>query len=256
MKYSMDSLEEFSRLNRQVNMRNYSVENEMCFFSLENKDRILDAGCGSGLLIDYIKSLHCKASLYGIDLSSIRIQQLKEKYRNEVNLKQANIELLPFEDNYFDRVFNRYVLEHLENPHLAIQQFYRVLRPGGTLSLIDIDGILFNISTKNAILKSYLIKLQEKFKFNLYIGRDLKLLMIQSGFEDIRMRVDPMFFEGEQLELEKENYIERFENAKEVITDILGTEKDYRLFKTLYLESLNEVGFIFYNKFLLEGTKP
>jgi ubiquinone/menaquinone biosynthesis C-methylase UbiE len=43
---------------------------------------------------------------------------------------------LPFPDDSFDRLIATHVLEHVPFPHLAIQEWVRVLKPGGILSLI------------------------------------------------------------------------------------------------------------------------
>jgi 2-polyprenyl-3-methyl-5-hydroxy-6-metoxy-1,4-benzoquinol methylase len=42
---------------------------------------------------------------------------------------------LPFEENHFDLVISSEVIEHTEDPYLAVKEFYRVLKPGGILAL-------------------------------------------------------------------------------------------------------------------------
>jgi ubiquinone/menaquinone biosynthesis C-methylase UbiE len=53
-----------------------------------------------------------------------------------VELMKLDGDSLPFPDDSFDRLIATHVLEHVPFPHLAIQEWVRVLKPGGILSLI------------------------------------------------------------------------------------------------------------------------
>ncbi len=48
----------------------------------------------------------------------------------------ADAHSLPFKDNYADAVIAESLLEHLEEPLVAVKEFYRVLKPGGILYII------------------------------------------------------------------------------------------------------------------------
>lgn len=73
---------------------------------------------------------------------------------SRLHLAHANITSLPYEDNYFDTIFCISVLEHLSDQDqlTALQQFHRVLKPGGRLVLtfdypmVDLD-LLYNYAT-------------------------------------------------------------------------------------------------------------
>lgn len=56
--------------------------------------------------------------------------------RPGVELQQLSGGALPFADASFDRLIATHVLEHIPEPHLALAEWARVLKPGGTLSLI------------------------------------------------------------------------------------------------------------------------
>jgi ubiquinone/menaquinone biosynthesis C-methylase UbiE len=53
-----------------------------------------------------------------------------------VELMKLDGSILPFDDNCFDRLIATHVLEHVPFPHLAIQEWVRVVKPGGVISLI------------------------------------------------------------------------------------------------------------------------
>lgn len=82
---------------------------------------VLDAGAGQS---DYRYMFYGCRKYIAIDL------HLKE------NLNcVANVINLPFKEQKFDTIFCSQVLEHLPNPSLALNEFYKVLKPGGNLIL-------------------------------------------------------------------------------------------------------------------------
>ena len=105
--------------------------------NLENaviKGRVLDVGCGTGSLVVKL-SLH-GYNVCGIDMSdeclevtSRRLNLLQLNGRGEV--KRGNALQIDYPDSFFDAIIAGEVLEHLEDDHFAVKEFWRVLRPGG-----------------------------------------------------------------------------------------------------------------------------
>ena len=93
--------------------------------------KILDAGCGTGLLS---KKLQRFGRVIGIDFSR---EALKFAKNRGIVTKQARIEKIPFADNSFDVVVSIDVLvsKSIKNDLKPIKEFYRVLKPGGILIL-------------------------------------------------------------------------------------------------------------------------
>ena len=94
------------------------------------KGDILDAGCGIGIL----GRLYPELDLVGLDASMTLIREAKSGYRLRV---EASVEKLPFADASFDVVVALNMLHHVINPDRAVNEFARVLRPGGTLVAVD-----------------------------------------------------------------------------------------------------------------------
>ncbi len=95
----------FSRFNRET-----------------QQGRILDAGCGEGVLVE-------KYAQQGWDIIGV------DKNYASAYVREGSILEIPFEDNTFDTIMALDVLEHL-NYHqqpLALKELKRVLKPGGTL---------------------------------------------------------------------------------------------------------------------------
>ena len=103
----------------------------------ENLDA-LDIGCGTGFL-----SLELAARghrVTGIDFAPAMLALAKRKAaeaRADIAFEEADAEALPFPPLAFDLVITRHVLWTLPHPEAAIDEWIRVLRPGGRLAVID-----------------------------------------------------------------------------------------------------------------------
>jgi ubiquinone/menaquinone biosynthesis C-methylase UbiE len=82
---------------------------------------LLDTACGP--CIDYEVLRDTNIHYSGIDSTSVLVEMALLR---GINVKQANIEALPFEDNSFDIVYGRHILEHLEYYEKAITEAIRV----------------------------------------------------------------------------------------------------------------------------------
>jgi 2-polyprenyl-6-hydroxyphenyl methylase/3-demethylubiquinone-9 3-methyltransferase len=92
---------------------------------------VLDAGCGTGHASKRLEKLAFK--VISVDLGH-QLLRLTQKKANTIPA-QASILHLPFQDNQFDLVFSSEVIEHTPQPLLAVQELWRVIKPGGWLTL-------------------------------------------------------------------------------------------------------------------------
>jgi SAM-dependent methyltransferase len=96
---------------------------------------LLDAGCGTGGMLDVIRQNFSDADLTGIDASSHAVELAAARNLN-ATLRPANVHHLPFAENNFDFVLSLDVLSHAGvDDALATHEMHRVLRPGGRLLL-------------------------------------------------------------------------------------------------------------------------
>ena len=93
---------------------------------------LLDAGCGTGLLL---KNLAGQAKAYGIDVSDTALGFCQKRGLRKI--AKASVCSLPFPDQFFDVIISNDVLCHQEvkNDSVALSEFHRVLKNGGTLIL-------------------------------------------------------------------------------------------------------------------------
>ncbi len=109
---------------------------------LEPDTMVLDAGCGTGGSSRLLAE-HFRLRVTGIDLSYqfIRAAQFLTRctnLENRICFRQGSVLCLPFEDLSFDAVLCQHMLMNIEDKHGAINEFYRVLKPGGRLILHEI----------------------------------------------------------------------------------------------------------------------
>jgi ubiquinone/menaquinone biosynthesis C-methylase UbiE len=88
---------------------------------LENINSVIDIGCGEGFVINYLDL----PGMTGVDISKNALQIAKEKTQ-KCNLCAGSIYDLSFKKDSFDLLIATEVLEHLENPNLALQEVRRV----------------------------------------------------------------------------------------------------------------------------------
>lgn len=144
--------------------------------------RILDIGCGGGLLSNELS--RAGHVVTGIDLSQSSLDQAKKRDKSKrVEYIYCNAEKIPFEDETFDVVCAMDFLEHVEKPEAIIQEASRLLKPGG----------LFFFHTFNRNIWSYLLVIKcvewlvpnvprNMHVYNLFIRPDeLKSMCLKSG---------------------------------------------------------------------------
>lgn len=104
------------------------------------RGQVLEVGAGSGWTSRSILETYPQVELTATDIdprATRRFERLQGHYGQRLRVQQADSEHLPFDRASFDMVVAFYVLHHLDDVGRAIEQFMRVLRPGGLLGLAD-----------------------------------------------------------------------------------------------------------------------
>jgi phosphatidylethanolamine/phosphatidyl-N-methylethanolamine N-methyltransferase len=104
--------------------------------------RVLEVGIGTGISLP-LYSGNCR--LCGVDISAPMLRKAQERV-TELNLANVeglwvmDAEHLSFPDNSFDVVVAQYVITTVPNPEATLDEFARVLRPGGQIVLVSRIG--------------------------------------------------------------------------------------------------------------------
>ena len=97
--------------------------------------RVLEVGVGTGISLP-LYSRDCR--LTGIDISDSMLEKARERVRdlsldNVDEIAVMDAEALRFEDNSFDVIVAQYVVTAVPDPEAALDEFVRVIRPGGEI---------------------------------------------------------------------------------------------------------------------------
>jgi 2-polyprenyl-3-methyl-5-hydroxy-6-metoxy-1,4-benzoquinol methylase len=93
--------------------------------------RVLDVGCGSGVLLARMKSL-------GWDVEGVEVdpEAVEAGKRRGVPVRLGTLQDQKFPDNHFDAVHSAHVIEHVHDPVALLSECRRILKPGGTLVIL------------------------------------------------------------------------------------------------------------------------
>ena len=98
-----------------------------------NGKKILDIGCGPGIMVDYM--IEKNFEYHGVDISEKMIDVCNKKYSNieSVKFSIGAIEAIKYPDNFFDIVIVMGVVEYVDKDLNAIKELARVVKPQGTV---------------------------------------------------------------------------------------------------------------------------
>jgi len=107
------------------------LSNLIDYESLRGK-KVLDVGCGSGWSSEQFARTGSEITAF--DLTPRAVETTKQRFRLynlPGNILQADVENLPFPDNHFDYVLAWGVVMHTPDTNKAVNEIWRVLKPGG-----------------------------------------------------------------------------------------------------------------------------
>lgn len=120
-------------------------------FIPRNRKKILDLGCGTGRMLEYLEEYGQK--IYGLDSSREALTYcLRRNLSN--NLITGDVHYLPFRNNCFDLIIASDVLEHAKDDFIVLSELFRILQKGGLL-LITVPAYSFLWSSHDILHKHY-----------------------------------------------------------------------------------------------------
>jgi len=119
--------------------------------AVESGTRILEAGVGTGLALQYYPA---HTEVHGVDLSAAMLKRASEKVADKglnhvKSLQVMDVCQLDFPDGCFDAVSAQFIITLVPDFHAAMNEFDRVLRPGGSIVLVNHFG------AQNGVVAAY-----------------------------------------------------------------------------------------------------
>jgi len=169
---------------------------------------VLEAGCGVGAQTVILAGNSPGGRITSIDVSPESIAQaerlLGARGITNVSLQVADVFDLPFEEGQYDHVFVCFLFEHLADPEEALARLKRVLRPGGSITVIEGDhgSAFFNPPSERANKAiDCLVESQARLGGDSLIGRRLFPLLTATGFKDVRVSPRMVYADSSRPEM-------------------------------------------------------
>lgn len=169
---------------------------------------VLEAGCGIGAQTITLARRSPDARFTSVDVSAESVAEAKRLAETaglrNVEFQQGDIFDLPFAAESFDHVFVCFVLEHLSGPVDALARLGQVLRPGGSITVIEGDhgSAYFHPDSPEARAAIQCqITLQARAGGDALIGRQVYPLMVQAGFVEVSVSPRMVYVDSSRPDL-------------------------------------------------------
>ena len=170
--------------------------------------RVLEAGCGVGAQTVTLARRSPDAHFTSVDISAASLKAAEDATRaaglHNVRFQQADLFALPFAPGSFDDVFVCFVLEHLARPADALTALAGLLKPGGTMTVIEGDHGSTYFHPDSARARAAIdcqVRLQDRAGGNALIGRQVYPLMVAAGLDAVRVSPRMVYVDASRPDL-------------------------------------------------------
>jgi SAM-dependent methyltransferase len=124
-----------------------------------HKNKVLDAGCGSGFFSNYFAKKGCK--VISLDYSKEALKLTRHLYP-KIRIIKGDMLHAPFKNESFDLIFSDGLLEHYKNPIPILTKFGKILKLKGIIATFVPNKFSYWI-----LIKPFKFKEIEEFRFSL-----------------------------------------------------------------------------------------
>ena len=183
MEAKIKSKNSFNQQAEKYDTSDYSKHSRKCYPFVLNAinnihfNKVLDLGCGTGIILKEISSKNSSVELFGLDLSENMIAQATRRLGTAAKLTVGDAENLPYLDNTFNLVCCVESFHHYPNPKKALSEINRVLKKGGLFLLCD----TWTGSPLRQIM-NFFIRFSNDGDVHIYSENEIKRLLVATGF--------------------------------------------------------------------------
>ena len=139
----------FDALREADNCEPWPLSNTIHGYETAHGKKVLDVGCGNGYVLkQYARTA---AEVHGVDFAESAVELSRKRLKTlsiPWSAQQSPADSIPFEDEQFDIVCSMGVLHHIIDPAPAVDEIFRVMKPGGQL----IAMLYYRYSWNNLVL--------------------------------------------------------------------------------------------------------
>jgi ubiquinone/menaquinone biosynthesis C-methylase UbiE len=199
---------------------------------------VLDVGCGPGAVLTRLRELVPAGALIGVEPDA-ELAALARARVPEAEILAGSVERLPLADGSVDVALARYLFQHLSDPVAAAREVRRVLRPGGLLAAIEVDGQLWGLAEPSfpevAEIHAKIWLAQRGRGGDRMIGRRLPRILAEAGFENVAVRLygtssDEHSLDAFAVHLDPEPYLEHVESGTITVAEYAALQSAYARF--------------------------
>jgi ubiquinone/menaquinone biosynthesis C-methylase UbiE len=153
--------------------------------------RVLDVGCGTGVLTRRLAGEPGVGSVVGVDAASSLLERARELAGDlaAVEFQEADARELPFAEATFDVVVFDSTLSHVPAPERALAEAYRVLRPSGRLAAFDGDYATATVALgDHDPLQACVDEMMAASVTDRWLVRRLAARVRECGFDSVTLR--------------------------------------------------------------------
>ena len=224
---------------------------------LKDATRILDVGCGSGVVTRDIARL-TKGTVIGIDGSLDMLNVARNILKDYVNVRLCLGEAhrLPFQKETFDLVTCNLLFMWVDDPQAVINEMTRVVKPGGTIlaSLEPDYGGKIHWPEHPTVDPLFAGEAIRKKQGDPHIGRKLRTFFVRAGLQTKVGIGNSRIWSCEE---DKEYYLHARDFYIKVMRDAGLTNEEIDQWEYDYLKSLDDgIQLSFFPQFYAIGKKP